>query len=643
MSAIWGTISFQNTIPGNADFIMRPYYENNCKIDRSSMIQDHNYYFGCGLQYITPEARNETLPFFDASQRLCFTADCLLDNRGELLHLLEEKDTALPDGSLMLAAYRRWGISCVSRFRGLFSFAVYDIKKNTVYLATDQVSGRCLYYYRDKDRLTFSTLLKPLLSLHNDLTFNQQYLKDFLTAPGLMPSVVSDETPFQGVYKLNPGTYMEFSPADTHELSYWTPGMSTADTNCRSPEEFGSYFRGLYEDCIHDALRTDGNIGIALSSGLDSASVGAIAADFLKKDGKNLYAYTYVPYEPVRQDKNTDHIHNEENDVKKIAGMHPNMLPHFLCNNGKNCFDEIGHDIKIMEIPYKAYGNLPSLFEIYGKASEASCKIVLSGQMGNSTVSYSNIDNILYDLYLNGKYLSFLDYLNHYGKTVKESRKQALKGCMVYFRHAKKEYSDSRFRYTPDNPFLNKSIGKDYPMAERYTRAGLVLSDGKLPIPGHMYQKYLYMKSAYTYMGELETKAGLAYGLLLRDPTKDMRLLGFCYHLPYHLFAYRGVPRWLIRSQAKDILPACLLDHWGRYGVQNSDCHTRLIRDWEQLYPVMKEQSASVKIAPFINAKAVSDFFAGTKASLSDKDEMETQYLIILNVLYSFLNYYMET
>lgn len=637
MSAIWGTISFHSTIFETADLAMRTYYDANCKINRSSFINQPHFYFGCGIQYITPEAETEVLPYFDPSRNLCYTADCLLDNRTELMQELKETDHSVPDGTLILHAFYKWGIQCVHHLRGLFSFAIYDLTQNRVYLVADQLSSRCLYYYRTHDQVSFSTLLTPLHSLHPELSLNQLYLKDYLTAPGLMPSIISNETPYAQVYKLNPGTYVEITPTSINEVSYWTPAMPLKDCVCKNPKEYGFYFRTLYEACIQNALRTNGNVGIALSSGLDSASVGAIAADSLQKENKNLFTYTYVPYEDIQQDRNPNNIHNEMEDVQRIAQMHPNMVSHFLCNDGKNCFDGISTGMRIMEIPYKAYGNLPSLFELYDKASNNSCKVMLSGQMGNSTVSYGNIDHILYDLYSRGHYLTFLRYLNQYSKTVKESRKQALKGCIRYFKYTKKKLYHDTSEYQPDNPFLTKCIQADYSISQRYSHSELPFFDGNPATPRPLYQKYLYLKAAFTYLGELETKAGLAYGMILRDPTKDMRMLSFCYHLPYHLFAYQGIPRWLIRTHCKDLLPSGLLNNWLRYGVQNSDCHERLIRDWSTLYPVIKEQLGSNCLAPYIDVTNINAYLNRTQASLGTADEQETEYVLFLNVLHSFL------
>ncbi len=640
MSAIWGTITLKEPLPLHTENLMCSYYKENCKIDRIESIFHTNTCFGCGIQYITKESLNEQLPYYHNEQEVYFTADCILDNRKELLNLLNESDTSTPDGSLILLAYQKWGINCVKHLRGLFSFVVYEKLKNTIYLVADQISSRCLYYYCTQDSITFSTLLTPIHQLHSEIVKNEYYIKDFLTAPGLMPNILSNETPLQHVYKINPGTYLEIKwnatqVPSTVEHTYWTPAMSSPIHKCKTPAQYGKAFRKLYEECVQDALRTNGNVGISMSSGLDSASVGALAATHLQKTNQSLYTYTYVPFEKPEYDRNPNHIHDETKDVEKIIAMHPNMIPHFVNTQGKNCFESIPRGMKIMEIPYKAFGNLPSLFEIYENAANNCCKIVLTGQMGNSTVSHGYIDDVLYDIYAKKKYISFLCYLNHYSKTVKESRKEALKGCIRYFNHTNREYQDTEFHYIPSNPYLADNITENYPLKERYLSSP-ILFKGNIPTPEVIYRQQLYMKAALTYLGELDTKAGLAHGIVLRDPTRDMRMLSFCYHLPYHLFAYKGVPRWLIRSQLRDVLPTELLDHWMRYGVQNSDFLQRLARDWKQIYPRLQQSLHSSELEAYVNPDHIKQFFEENKSSLPSDREMEITYLLIFYVLYNF-------
>lgn len=636
MSAIWGQVSFKETIKEQTDLWMREPYERKCKLDRIRECRQPFFYMGCGLQHVTEEAKEEILPILDEERQICFTADCILDNRQELLEKLQITDTKIPDGTLMYQAFLKWGMDCFHYFRGLFSVAVYDMEKRVLYLASDQVASRCLYYCVKDKTVTFSTLIEPIRRVHADIGHNELFLKDFATAPGLMPNIMPTETPYEGIYKLNTGTCLTITEQGIEEHTYWALDQTKPPLRFRKAEEYGRYFRNLYEECVKDALRTSDNVSIAMSSGLDSASVGALAADMLAKNGKKLYSYTYVPYEKGTKSAHRNLILDEREDVRKIAAMHPNIETYFLNNQGKNCYEQLDFCLESMEIPFKAFVNFPNLIEICQQAARAGCQVVLTGQMGNGSVSHGYIDDVLYDLYKHKKYVSFLRNLNRYSKTVKESRKAALRGCIRYFNHANQVYANREFRYEPDNPFLSNRVPDNYPMKERYESGGVTCME-RVPASQKQYREFICKNAMYTYMGEYETKLGLAAGVVLRDATKDVRMLEFCYHLPYELFAHRGTPRWLIRENLRDILPKKLLDNWMRYGVQNSDWLLRIKRDWEQIYTEMVEDIKQEKVQHYLNQEEACRFLKEMHNLSEQEADIQLSYLVYLCVLSRFL------
>ena len=203
--------------------------------------------------------------------------------------------------------------------------------------------------------------------------------------------------------------------------------------------------------------------------------------------------------------------------------------------------------------------------------------------------------DILYDSYQKRHYLRFLYALNRYSVTTKISRKQALRSCLQQFKYAQEVYLHPNVdEYRPDNPFLSEHILENYPLQKRYKEGELEFLSS-IPTSQESYLQYLHKKALYTYIGELETKLGLATGILLRDPTRDIRLLEFCANLPYHMFAYHGTPRWLIRENLNDILPASVLENWMRYGVQNSDWLLRIERDFPGIKKFIEETITDVK------------------------------------------------
>ncbi len=638
MSAIWGTLSYKTELNHNIDTIMQAPYHQQCKIDAYQSKQLHNCYMGCGIQHITKEASSEQLPIIDSERNFILTTDCILDNRSELMDTLSVTDLDIPDGTLVYLSYLKWGIDCVKHFRGLFTLAVWEEQTKTLYLANDQVSARCLYYYRCQDQVTFSTLIAPILVLHPEITINEMYCMDYLAAPSLIPTVVVPETPYTDVYKLPQATILTISEAEITQRTYWTPADPFSDCKCQTADEYGSYFRKLLTDCVSDAIHTNQEVGIALSSGLDSSSVGTIAADLIKPENKSLYAYTYVPSEKVSEN-NKHKIYNETKDVKAIAAMHTNILPHFLCNEGRNAMESIPDGLKTLEIPYKAFVNYPNLNEIYSEASKKGCRVVLSGQFGNSTISYGNIDPIFYDLYRKRKYASLFQCLKRFAEHMRIPKKKFIPSYLMYLHQLMKKSKKTKqcADYQLYHPFLSDSFKEKYPLKERFDQGHMHLFSD-LPNTQDGYRQQLIWLSGCTYMGEWETKLGLKHGIVLRDPTKDIRLLSFCYHMPYEFFAYQGTTKWLIRENMKDMLPSYILENWDRHGIQNDDWDIRITRDWNTLGTIYSDAIASAELSSYLNTEMILSIVHADDFSFEALDMNTQVYLSTAYILSYFMN-----
>ena len=67
------------------------------------------------------------------------------------------------DTEVILAAYLKWGISCVERFNGMFAIALYDREDESLYLVRDRIGKKPLYYLEDGENLVFASELKPIM------------------------------------------------------------------------------------------------------------------------------------------------------------------------------------------------------------------------------------------------------------------------------------------------------------------------------------------------------------------------------------------------------------------------------------------------------------------------------------------------
>lgn len=635
MSAIWGTLSFNNNISAQADALMREPYITKCKLDRIESISTDSFYFACGIQHLTNEAEHEVLPIYDKDNGFIITADCILDNRTELINELHISDTSIPDGSIIYHAYLKWGTDAFAKLKGMFAIAVYDERNRQLVLSSDHMASRCLYYYRHANGITFSTLTAPILKLHSDIQPNELYYMDYLKAPGLRPSIIGTETPHTGIFSMPLASYGVFSADKTNINQYWHPSMEADKYKCKTPKAYLNTFKQIMKDAVSVSLRSNGGTGILLSSGMDSLTVGTLAATLLAEDNKTLNTYTYVPLTNDTYQNESYYVLNEQPAVLEVSKMYPNMRCQFLNNGGKDCVSEIPKILDVLEMPFKSIGNSPSLYEIYETAANEGCKVVLSGQYGNVTISHGYINDVLYDLYEKRAYIKFLRYISNYCKYMKQSRKAGLKNCLSYFKKVKQLYKKGKTYDSSDNPFLNEDYFDSYPLKERFDK-GEVSSFIDAPSPGWHYRKVIHRSNSLIYLGEIETKMGLKHGVILRDPTRDKDIFTFCYHLPYELFAYNGTPRWLIREGMKEYFPPSILDDWMRYGLQNCDWIHRIKNNWENLYPIISETLNDHTLENIINKDAVTEYLSSQQDTFNET-ENNNFYIMFLYVLGLFI------
>ena len=250
-------------------------------------------------------------------------------------------------------------------------------------------------------------------------------------------------------------------------------------------------------------------------------------------------------------------------------------------------------------MPYKS-GAIPNHLEICKKAQEAGCRILLNGAFGNSTVSYGELLHILYDLYLDQDLDTLVSYLKGYCEHQKIPVEKALKDCLSLFaKYQPAEFDPDRF--VPANPFLQPAILKGYAFKKRFTSDPRTLS--RQFIDHTYYSVFLKSPALLMYLGAYETKFGLAHNLILRDPTKDIRLIEFCNRLPYFMFAYMGETRWLTRHGFHSLLPSTFLENRQQHAYLNADWIERVKRDWEELYPQIKDLLMQAATIPATQTK----------------------------------------
>ncbi len=183
------------------------------------------------------------------------------------------------DTEVLLEAFVRYGRKCLDLFTGMFSFAVYDKKEETLFLARDRLGVKPLFYYRDSSGFYFASeipallMLVPVSRLVNpeaiDLFLSFRYINAPLTA-------------IKGVNRFLPGHFMEVKDGKVCRYEkYWD--VHANETVDVSYDEAVETFRNLFDEAVRLRMIADVPLGAFLSGGVDSSLVVASMAHMTDK------------------------------------------------------------------------------------------------------------------------------------------------------------------------------------------------------------------------------------------------------------------------------------------------------------------------------------------------------------------------
>ncbi len=649
MSAIWGCIEFdKEKCSVNT---MASEYQRKCKLDSITEIQFENALMGMGQQIINDEDFYEKMPYIVDDGKTVIVADCIIDDREVLMDELlvevgEDERKTIPNGRLICLAYEKWHYDFVKHIKGIFSIAIYSSDEKKLFICMDRTSSRCLYYYKGEKSCVFSTLISPIKKLYPNIPQNEMYLKDFLLIPGLMPNISSNETPWENVFMIEAGCSVTITADSVSVNRYWQPMKYDLPYDI---DFLKDKFLNVYGKAVERVCRTNAGVAIALSGGFDSASVAALAAPKLAGQGKNLISYTYVPHYDMSKYYDSRQLTDESDHVKEIAKMYPNIETNFVDNDGKSFWGYIDELLDVMEIPFKAFVNLPELLEIYRAASSRRCKVFLNGQTGNTSVSYGSIDDAVYELVNKKKYFSAFKYFNNFCKIAGLSRKDAFSIELGRIIETQKAYRklekdgkqhgydlSKQMELTKDviNPFVNHKLLENYNLIDRNKTGPALRADFVIDLQEERAKK-INLLPAFSYIGAMETKMGLYNGMVIRDATRDSDVLEFCLSYPFEYYCYDGIPRYLIRGFMQELLPRSILYPVLKTGIQSADWILRVRNIKDEIKNEMLQEFEKGLWDNYLNINKILDNIV-KKFDFSLEDE---EYYMHLFIVYLFVRY----
>jgi asparagine synthase (glutamine-hydrolysing) len=179
------------------------------------------------------------------------------------------------DTEVILKAYDRWGEDCLQRLNGMWALALWDARRQHLFLARDRLGIKPLHYVADGAKFLFGSEAKSLFAAGVPRQLDPELLDAYL-ALGYIPA---PHCFFRGIRKLPPGHCMVTDGSGTEIKKYWD--LPRIDERAMRTDRTAIHeqFSHLISDAVRISMRSDVPFGAFLSGGLDSASVVTLMAE----------------------------------------------------------------------------------------------------------------------------------------------------------------------------------------------------------------------------------------------------------------------------------------------------------------------------------------------------------------------------
>lgn len=204
------------------------------------------------------------------------------------------------DTEVLVHGYEEYGADLLNKLRGMFTFVIWDQKKQKLFGARDFFGIKPFYYAMMKDTFMFASEIKAFMD-HPAFVkeLNEERLPDYMT----FACIPGYDTMFKNVYKLAPGHYFEYENGEMKITKYYN--VEFHPDNSKTFDEFVEEISDTVTESVEAHKIADVEVGCFLSSGVDSSYV---ACELAKIYDVKTYTVGFA-----------DHKYSEADDAKMLA------------------------------------------------------------------------------------------------------------------------------------------------------------------------------------------------------------------------------------------------------------------------------------------------------------------------------------
>lgn len=525
------------------------------------------------------------------------------------------------DTEVLLAMYQLSGIKMLNELNGMFAFAAWNESEQSLVLVRDAMGIKPLYYSWVDGTLLFSSEIKPILAARQESVVPcpiamEAFLK-FLYVPGY-------RTLFEGIYKLEPGTFLRAQTHEKHEIVRWYRPSHTP-VEKRDKKELVQDVRTTLSEAVGRQLVSDVPVGAFLSGGIDSSSLVALASQQTSNNNLQCFAATYP-----------------ENDIKREGGF--GDLPY-----AKEVAKHFSLPLHITEVTPDCLYDMPTMVEtleepdadltalvtslLCESAAQNGSTVLLSGTGGDEVfqgyrthLAYQQLGYI--PNALRGLASKSLTAVSQIASNVLSARSNIARRASRFARALPLQGADRHLAIVNSTEGLPKGLSalceqgfyETLPnstyLLDTFKSQALVApnaSEGQL-------HSWLLTQSFLSDHNFLYTdRCSMAKSLEVRVPFMDKELMDLCHRIPSHVHLKKGETKHLLKSAMEDLLPKNVI-HRPKMGF-NPPVRTWIAEERNELARELLDES-TLRNRGIFNTHAVNTLKEQTKTGQIDGAQM---------------------
>lgn len=476
-----------------------------------------------------------------------------LSFNGEIYNYLELRKELISHGysffsqsdtEVIMKAYHAWGDECVTRFNGMWAFALWDAKQQRLFCSRDRYGVKPFYYCIHASQLFWGSEIKQLLSAPIDKSLNKAMIWRSLKINSML--VYDDDTYWQHIHSLQPGHNLSVVNGAVEIREYYHLDIDSFETSSLSFKKAVTKYQELFLDSIALQLRSDVPVGATLSGGMDSS---AIVCSAVRKLAEPMQTFSsFYDSTPAL---------DERKWISKIA-QHTGCISHLVSPHASDAMAWWEKATYLNDMPIAA--GFVSQFAVMQQAHESGIKVLMSGQgsdelsAGYRHASYRYFADLLRDVKLGKLHRQLHAYLpkNKAKESLAMLGKIGLSALLPESALYKLEFNFLRFD----------------PFDASFTRQAKKESDEHIlkhiaDIKSSRLSNFLYNMMRNTSIRTLlhfEDRISMGNSVESRVPFLDHRLVDFVFTLPSSYKIKPPYTKYIHRQAMKPLIPVAIFE-----------------------------------------------------------------------------------